>query len=39
MKLFINTEDANSSKIWLPLNYVIFYENLRAYNATLPLLL
>ena len=39
MKLFINTDDAYSAKIRLPLNYVFFYENLRAYYATLSLLL
>ena len=31
MNLFINTEDANSTKIWLPLKYVFLYGNLRAY--------
>ena len=39
MNLFINTEDANSTKIWLPLKNVFLYGNLRAYYAMLALLL
>ena len=39
MKISINTEDAYSTKICLPLKYVFPYGNLRAYNATLALLL
>ena len=36
---FFNTEDANSTKIWLPLKYVFLYGNFRACYATLSLLL
>ena len=35
MKLFIETEDANSTKIWLPLKYAFVYGNLWTYYATL----
>ena len=28
---FFNTEDANSTKIWLPLKYVLLYGNFRAH--------
>ena len=39
MKLFINTGEANSIKIRLPLKFVSLYGCLRAYYATLALLL